>query len=398
MENENNIPVSAIKGFCTLPACWQYLHDIATALEPMHRNGTAHGNINVATATLKNGHFYPGEGTLGAGTESDIWQLAASAMELMLGSPIFNGKGEKAMKADTPIPLLPHQDADRLNSMLCKCLAYDKGMRPTATHIAECAKEEMERLAGKERRQKPIQAMTKRETTDKYERQWPEAIKASLAKTIALLLFVMAGSLSSQAQVLEQRGEETLITLRNAVLLLNNSDKSSWEEAQNEFGRHLNSFTLMDELQDSKNDCVPIASKVKKRGVNRLVTELKNGHRVQNSENELLDGSDSRFNYSIFEKCIKEGATSTYTMKGRSGKQVYLVIPYDSGNKYSCRLILAGNRVYAPSHTDKDGIAYFFIDSDEGPKSNEPVALKISNEEKNKNASFVIINHNYRDR
>lgn len=398
MENSNNIPVSAIKGFCTLPVCWLYLHDIATELVTIHGKGMAHGNISVTATALSDNRFTLCNGGTGTTAESDIWQLAASAMELMLGSPIMNGKGERGMRADTPIPMLPNKDADALNRLLSRCLAFEKEKRPKAIEVAECAKKEMERIAQAQREQKPRQAMTRKDTLEKFERQWPEAIKANITRIIAFLAVATIGCTSLQAQTVEMNGEEMLTTMRDAVLLLRNNDEASWERAQDEFQKHLNSVTLMDELQDRTNDCLPIAGKVKKRGVNRLITELKNGRRVQNSERELLDGSDSRFNYSIFEKCIKQGATSTYTMKGRSGKQVYLVIPYKTDNRYSCKLIMEGERVFEPSLADENGISYFFIESDNGPQENETVTLKISNGEKNGNASFVIINHNYRDK
>lgn len=398
MESKNNIPVSAIKGFCTLPVCWQYLHDIATELVTIHGKGMTHGNINIGTTALCDSRFTLCNAGRGTTAEGDIWQLAASAMELMLGSPIMNGKGERGMRADTPIPLLPNRDADALNSLLCRCLAFEKAQRPKAAEIVGCAKKEMERLATAQREQKPRQAMTRKDTLEKFERQWPEAIKANITRIIAFLAVATIGCTSLQAQTVEMNGEEMLTTMRDAVLLLRNNDEASWERAQDEFQKHLNSFTLMDELQDKANDCLPIAGKVKKRGVNRLITELKNGRRVQNSERELLDGSDSRFNYSIFEKCIKQGATSTYTMKGRSGKQVYIVIPYKTDNRYSCKLIMEGERVFEPSLADENGISYFFIESENGPQGNETVTLKITNDEKNRNESFVIINHNYRDK
>ena len=120
MANNNNIYATALKGYCNMAVCWQFMHDVSSSLEAIHSRNKAHGKVSLGEVIIKGRRFELTENSSGTGKEEDIWCLAASAMELMLGSSIFNGKGEKEISANTPIPSLTDPDADRLNTLLTR--------------------------------------------------------------------------------------------------------------------------------------------------------------------------------------------------------------------------------------------------------------------------------------
>ena len=401
MANNNNIYATALKGYCNMAVCWQFMHDVSSSLEAIHSRNKAHGKVSLGEVIIKGRRFELTENSSGTGKEEDIWCLAASAMELMLGSSIFNGKGEKEISANTPIPSLTDPDADRLNTLLTRCLSPIKGERPTASQIKERAAEEIEKVARKQREPRTPKELFGETEVEEIDRKWPDSIFAQVVKSIIIILMFITGVQALNAQTLEEAGEHELQLMRDAVILLRNDNEKSWEKAQNELKKLLNSFTLMDELRDNKNDCKPISSKVKRLGVNVIVSELKNGNRIQFSNRELLNGSNKNFAFSMFEKCIMKNATATYRITGRHGKQVFMIIPYRSGNKYSCTLQFSNEKqlkpVMKPVTKDKNGISYYFIETENGPEPGDTITLTITNE-KNENASFVIMNHNYRDK
>jgi hypothetical protein len=397
MANNNDIYATALKGYCNMAVCWQFMHDISSSLENIHSRNKAHGKVSLGNVIVEGRHFKLVENCSGAEKEEDIWCLAASAMELMLGSSIFNGKGEGEINTNTPIPSLAAPEAEKLNALLVQCLSPVKEKRATATQIKDIAAREINRTAEKRREPKMQKEFIGETTVEEIDSKWPDNIFTQTIRSIIVLLIFLTGTQTMNAQTLEEAGEHELLQMRNAVLLLRNDNEKSWNKAQDELDKLKEIFTLMDELRDSKNDCKPISSEVKRFGVNIIVSELKNGRRIQLSNRELLDGSDERFDFSMFEKCIKKNSTATYKMTGRYGKQVFLVIPYRSGNKYSCSLQFGERAPLKPDIIDKNGISYFFIDANEGPSPEETTTLKITNK-KNGNASFVIMNHNYREK
>ena len=398
----DTIYASSLKGFCSLPLCWQFLREVSEQLDAIHAGGEAHGRVDLGHVVIEGDRFVlvKEDSSTGQSTASDIWSLAASAFELMIGSPIFNGTGEESQNKNMPIPSLPQPEAETLNRLLHGCLSMQKSERPTAVEIKTAVTDALARIGHQERSSRVHAIAHTQEQLDIIDRQWPERmISGSLRGVVVLLVLMFSTTFSClQAQVKLNAGEEVTQDLLDAVLLLRHSDVKSWNQAQDELEKWLSKFTLMNELQDRENDCLLINSQVKSFGVNRIVSELKRGNRVQNSGRELLDGADVRFNYSLYEKGVKMGRTATYTMSGRSGKQVFLVVPFTSSQPYSVELVKADGTAIPSYGKDANGITYFEVDQAGGPAPGETLTLRITNKDASHNASFVIINHNYRDK
>lgn len=400
MEITDDITTAALKGFCSTNVCWQMLHDISAQLAEMHEHNLIHGHIDLKHITVLGHHFYLKEekNPIHSCREEDIWSLAAATFELMMGSPVFNGGGEAAQHENTPIPSLPQPEAGELNKLITKCLNHQKKERPSAKEIMDIASENLKISSSKKREARAHSIIKSSENQTKTDLQWPEKMISSIVKhSIVLLLLLMNLNVFSQ---IPMDGQSEMVTqkLLDAVLLLRNKDIDNWNTAQDEFGKYLSQITLMNELQDRNNDCPLVNSQVKTFGVNRIVTGLKKGQRVQTSGQELLDGSDVRFSYSLFEKAIKKGCTANYSLSDRYGKQVFLIVPHSAHQAYNTELIREDGTKIVPSGKDANGITYYLIDADKGPHEGEELYLRITNNDKENNASFVIINHNYRDK
>lgn len=148
-------------------------------------------------------------------------------------------------------------------------------------------------------------------------------------------------------------------------------------------------WTPMDELvYNPKAEC-KAADRVKGFKLNSILSNAENAKRLQTTTALHLNGSDSRFNYSLIEKTIKAGKSAIYTLPQRWGKQIILVIPFSasgsglkasassSGKEWKVQPYASGMRI--------EGIA----------KKGSPLNITISNSG-SENISYVIINYNSR--
>ncbi len=396
----DTIHAITLRGHCSTSLCLQYIRQIATQLDALHSQNRTHGRVGLRQVSIADHDFLLSAPTSGqSGTPAnDIWQLAASAMELMLGNPILNGGGEKAQTARTPIPSLPQPEAAPLNRLLQRCLSYDPKHRPTAADIVREAEALASTFPAPQRPRRQASVTTTPHIAERVDRLWPEQM-VTTARMLILLLPMLCFALGTRAQgILDPRQEAVTLQLINASLTLRHNDQTSWDKAAQQLKQRLNQFNLMDELQDETNDKRLSGAGIQSFGLNRLIADLKQKQQqnraVQNTGKGLLDGTDSRFSYTLYEKGIRKGATATYTLPKRVGKQVIVVIPHDANQAYAARIYKNGIAVQ-PAGKDRNGITYFVLDADKALKRGDVLKLQIQNQDPDRHAAFVIINHKH---
>ncbi len=389
MENGNKIYASSLRGYCSIAVCWQYIADVSLQ---MAEAGNDMSEISLQAVRVDGKHFVV-ESQAAIDEPSNVWLLAAGAIELINGSPIFNGMGEKSQTKDTPLPILANDDADNLNRLLIQCLNCDRSKRPHMKEIATTAREYLGKMKIKQRPQRVVPTISEAVDVVEIDRLWPEKIEKIRNIVVGIAIILMSIMSASAQSFLRNYSEPEMQKLLSAVLLLRNKTSENIDKSQDILSGQIKDFTLMDELQDAKNDCM-IAGQ-NRFCVNVIVNELKRGRRVQASDKELLSGDNPHFEYSLFEKGIKKGATATYTLSGRSGQQCFVIVPYSAGQAYSTELRIGSGAALRPDK-DENGVTYYVISSKAGPKPGENITLKITNKDSRSNASFVVINHNYR--
>jgi hypothetical protein len=390
MNSKNSIYASALRGYCDIDTCWTYLAEIS---QQLISSGSRSSKVDLNAIRVEGKHFILEE-TEQIDESANVWLLAAGALELITGSPIFNGKGQKSQTKETPLPRLAQEGADTLNQILVQCLNFNKSERPTMKEIADISRKHFETAKKKQRMHRVVTTYSEVVDITEIDKLWPEKI-SKIRNLIIYLTILLASSLTSFAQsFLSNHNEPEMQKLLTSVLLLRNKTTRNVDEAQDILSKQITTITLMDELRDAKNDCT-ITGK-NRFSVNLIVNELKRGNRVQASDKELLSGTDSRFAYSLYEKGIKKGATATYTLTGRSGQQCFVIVPYSTSQAYTSELQI-GTRLSVSPQKDKSGITYYVISAKDGPKPGESITLKISNKNTQTAASFVVINHNYRN-
>lgn len=146
-------------------------------------------------------------------------------------------------------------------------------------------------------------------------------------------------------------------------------------------------WTPMDELGINKDAECRASDRTPGFRLNSVLTNAENKERYQTTTANHLNGADSRYAYSLFEKTLKAGATVSYRLPGRWGEQTFIIIPYSDG--ISASVSSAGRKF--PSSSLGNGIIKLTGKAEKG----EPVIVELKNNSAS-NISYVIINHNSR--
>lgn len=398
---KQKIYASDIKGFCTVQMCWDFLHDISEQMEREDMQDGCFPVVSLPRVEVSDSSFMvPGDcGGRRTGESQWVWTLAAAAFELMLGYAVFNGMGESVINENTPLPCLPDKEAGDLNVLLHRCLQYDASKRPKLSEISKIAAEQSEKFCSAPRQARVSAAGPVEMPECEIDRKWPDGM-SSLCRCVVAVFMMLSTAVSVSAQIsLEEMDKNTMVLVESA-LALRNTDEASWERVRHNLGEISEVFTLMDELQDVENDCSLLGGKVRSFGLNRMIRSIKESRIVvQNTGKGLLDGSDARFNYSVYEKGVCAGCTAVYDrLSGRSGRQVFVIVPYSPQQQYETELSIAGRDVCFPARKDSDGVTYYVVDTEAAPSADDVLILKIKNADAGSNHSFIIINHNYRNR
>jgi len=148
-------------------------------------------------------------------------------------------------------------------------------------------------------------------------------------------------------------------------------------------------WTPMDELTIDRNVECKVSERVPGFRLNSALTNAENKERYQTTTGNHLNGADIRYNYSLFEKTLKAGKTAAFSLQGRWGEQVLIIIPFNTKTKIRAKA-LGGDKDFtiAPSGNGSLKLTGAVV-------KGKPLALKITNDS-GENISYVIINYNSR--
>lgn len=96
-------------------------------------------------------------------------------------------------------------------------------------------------------------------------------------------------------------------------------------------------WTPMDELAIDRDVECKASDRVPGFRLNSVLTHAENKERYQTTTGNHLNGADIRYNYSLFEKTLKSGKTASFSLQGRWGKQVIIIIPFNVRAKITAK-------------------------------------------------------------
>lgn len=152
-------------------------------------------------------------------------------------------------------------------------------------------------------------------------------------------------------------------------------------------------WTLMDEIMNSDAECSrSVRRSMPHFGLNDIAFRVAaENYGMFTSAGNFCDGMDPRYNYSFIEKTILAESQAEYLIPGRTGKQIFVVIPFRKGISVEACLHCGGRKYMGVT----EPAGNIVIEADAGDKADSPLLLSIVNHAK-EDAAYVIVNYNSR--
>lgn len=175
---DDQISALAIAGYADERTLWLMLRDIARQLRQLHAQGQVHGAVNARHVTIQGKAFVLCENTSApedapTTPPDDIWALGALTYQLALGCELFGGRGKKAQKADTPLPVVRHE-WNELSQLVRQMLNYTPAMRPTAEIVERAAEQALARPIAPHWKPRKSALAEHELSTDELDSLWPD--------------------------------------------------------------------------------------------------------------------------------------------------------------------------------------------------------------------------------
>lgn len=202
-------------------------------------------------------------------------------------------------------------------------------------------------------------------------------------KVIVLLVFVSC-TISLPAQ--EIKMDKEMASLVEVVKMLRDPSQANFNKAK-QLLKADGKWTPMNETgQLQATECKP-SEKTPSFRLNRLLTSIANEKKRVITTGTMLNGEDSRYNYSLYERSLKKGKSATYRLRNRSGKQMLVLVPF--AKKKGCLSILVdGKKPNITEEQDGTLVCSFY-------SSEKEISFTVTNKS-GAALSFVLLNHNSR--
>lgn len=203
-------------------------------------------------------------------------------------------------------------------------------------------------------------------------------MKKILSSIVLLTAFIFSFAQNSE-----------LNRLTDIVRSLRTGGKDAYTAAITELSTD-RSWTPMDELGIDRSAECKVSDRVPGFRLNSVLNNAENAQRYQTTTGNHLNGADSRYSYSLFEKTLKAGKSATFSLDGRWGEQIFVIMPYQ-GEKAKLKVsVSSGDTTFTGTDIGNGDIRL----SGNAVKGS-PVRIEISNGS-TENISYVIINYNSR--
>lgn len=199
-----------------------------------------------------------------------------------------------------------------------------------------------------------------------------------------IVIFIVSAVLLTAFPAIAQ--DDELNRLTNIVSSLKNGGEKAYKAAVAYLAAD-KMWTPMDELGINKEAECRVADRTPGFRLNSVLTNAENAERFQTVTGNHLNGADSRYNYSLFEKTIKVGKTVNYRLAERWGPQVFLFIPFSGKISPS---ISSDSKAFVSSDLG-DGVVKLTGNAVKGL----PLIVTVKNDGP-ENVSYVILNYNSR--
>lgn len=210
-------------------------------------------------------------------------------------------------------------------------------------------------------------------------------------KKILIALMAAMFAFAGQAQTMDKE----LTTLVSLVKLLRDGSSASYSRVLETLKADAK-WTPMNETGALKaQECKP--SEISKRfKLNRILSQIDENRKYVATHGDMLNGEDERYDYSLYERSVKAAATVSYTLKGREGKQTFVIVPYATSRAALTATIKFGGGTAAKFQKQPDG-TLLYTSNDTSTQRSDVITITVSNASAS-NQAFVLLNHNSRNK
>lgn len=206
-----------------------------------------------------------------------------------------------------------------------------------------------------------------------------------MKKLLYIAIIACLVSLGSRTQSIKIEDKE-LESLVKVSKMLRNQSKANYNKAKLLLKAD-EKWTPMNETGDLQaTECKPseMTSTFK---LNRLLNRITKEKKRVSTNGTMLNGEDSRYHYSLYERSLKKGMSATYQLRNRSGKQTLVLVPFVK-KKGSLSIFVDGEKPNITEDADGTVICTFNAAGNE-------ISITVTNKS-GAALPFVILNHNSR--
>lgn len=187
----------------------------------------------------------------------------------------------------------------------------------------------------------------------------------------------------------QQVTDKELQKLMSTVSSMRHANQTTWNAAQTTLTND-SLWTALDEIERHQNEYWVLGNDCFK--LNKIHNKI-SGHDKDMLPGEMLNGNDTRYDYSITERGIKAGRTVSYELTHRVGRQTFVVMPYHKGCvDLEVKMFRNGHDI---GHSARDAEGNIIVSITENIQDDDVLRLDITNQD-TRNMPIVIINHNTR--
>ena len=138
-------------------------------------------------------------------------------------------------------------------------------------------------------------------------------------------------------------------------------------------------------------ECRP-ADKVKGFRLNRILSKAESNRKYVSTHGDMVNGENASFDYSLYERTLKAHSKAEYRLRGRLGRQTFVVVPYHIDAVSSFSVSVSGKKTSTVVDSQKGTISISF----NADKSKDDALVLVVGNNSSVPQPFVIINHNSR--
>lgn len=209
-------------------------------------------------------------------------------------------------------------------------------------------------------------------------------------KRIVLLFVILSFYAPLSAQELF---DPELTFLVHSVCQLRNADDASYKAIEEKLEAD-ELWTPMNETGPFlEQECAP-SVRIPRFKLNRMLSQIGGKRKYVSTRGDMLNGEDERYDYSLYERSVQKDAKVSYSLTGREGRQVLVIVPYaKDGGGLSASVALDGAQEKPFVQTGRgDGSLYVTIDDD--LQKHQVIRVTVTGGQSDQ--AFVLLNHNTR--